>query len=334
MSKREGIVLSDHELASVQEATSTLPAHALRFVLSPTGRDDQFEHTLFNTARQIAGVSADKIDIESGSINPLPGKPSLTVSAGSPGNIHYLALPSGPELKPFLDMLSWVADVEPPPQLACVDSAQTMTQSSELLVLMAAACPHCPRAVRTILAMASKQPMLATLIVDATVFTDLADQFRVKSTPTVIINRQATLVGQLDENALIRHLTGTHATFTDKIRSMIKSGRAEDAGALICQERDPGSVLPIYQSQEFSTRVGALVAMEEALDRDPRSLDAIVPDLVELLGHEEAALRGDTAELLGKIGHGDAGPALRRAAEEDPDPDVREAAEDALNSIG
>jgi HEAT repeat protein len=78
--------------------------------------------------------------------------------------------------------------------------------------------------------------------------------------------------------------------------------------------------------------MGALVALEEALDKNPRILDPIVDDLTSLLFQEEAALRGDTAALLGKIGNPAAIPALRKAVE-DQDPDVREAAEEALQSL-
>ncbi len=51
-----------------------------------------------------------------------------------------------------------------------------------------------------------------------------------------------------------------------------------------------------------------------------------------LLSQDDVALRGDTAELLGKIGNPIAIPALKKTAE-DPDPDVREAAEEALEAL-
>ena len=113
---------------------------------------------------------------------------------------------------------------------------------------------------------------------------------------------------------------------------MIQAGRAEDAGDLLCREGKPEAIVPIYVSPEFSLRMGALVAMEEALEKDPRSLDPIVDELTELLSHQDAPLRGDTAELLGKIGNRQALPALRKAAD-DPDPDVRDAVEEALEAL-
>jgi HEAT repeat protein len=72
--------------------------------------------------------------------------------------------------------------------------------------------------------------------------------------------------------------------------------------------------------------------MEEALARDARIFDTIVGELIPLLSHQDAPLRGDTAELLGKIGHKAAVPALQQL-ESDTDPDVSEAATEALQAI-
>ena len=79
---------------------------------------------------------------------------------------------------------------------------------------------------------------------------------------------------------------------------MIRTGRAEDAAELMCRENRPAAILPIYLSNEFSVRMGALLAMEEALERNPRILDPVLGQLTDLLFQEEVALRGDTAELL------------------------------------
>ena len=169
---------------------------------------------------------------------------------------------------------------------------------------------------------------------DAVQFEDLAQRYKVKSTPTTIINDGLTLIGRLTAEELAEHLLRSveSSSLPSILESMIKAGRAEDAAELLCSGDRPEAILPIYLSKEFSVRMGALVALEEALRKNPRILDPIVDDLTALLFQEEVALRGDTAELLGKIGNPAAIPALRKAAE-DLDPDVREAAEEALQLL-
>jgi HEAT repeat protein len=51
-----------------------------------------------------------------------------------------------------------------------------------------------------------------------------------------------------------------------------------------------------------------------------------------VLAADDAALRGDTADLLGQIGHADAIEALT-ALTKDPNPDVAEIAAESLEAI-
>ena len=56
------------------------------------------------------------------------------------------------------------------------------------------------------------------------------------------------------------------------------------------------------------------------------------PNLINLLGAEDDALRGDTADLLGQIGHPGARKPLQ-ALLHDPNPDIVEIAEEALEGL-
>jgi hypothetical protein len=326
-------VLSDNDLMKVQQASHTM-SRPVSILVNSAGTNDPFEKNLLNVARQVAGVSSDFVSMEDGTEAVLAGKPSLTLSSPNGGNISYAAVPEGLELAPFLDALMWLGQARTLPPSDALESLGKMSSSADVLVLIAPVCPHCPSVVRTILSMAVRQPLIKVTVADAVQFPDLADRYKVKSTPTVIINDRATLVGELTEEQILDHLLPSEdvGALTKALSSMIQAGRAEDAGALLCRERKPEAIVPIYVSPEFSSRMGALVAMEEALERDPRSLDPIVDELTGLLFHQDAPLRGDTAELLGKIGNQKAVPALRKAAD-DPDPDVREAVEEALEAL-
>ena len=88
----------------------------------------------------------------------------------------------------------------------------------------------------------------------------------------------------------------------------------------------------VWRMSATSLRLGLMLAAELALEQDPGALDDITPDLLRLLETEDAALRGDTADLLGRIGHPSAEPALRRLLA-DENPDVAEIAEEALEAL-
>ena len=114
--------------------------------------------------------------------------------------------------------------------------------------------------------------------------------------------------------------------------SLVETGRLKDAASQILE--GPGAVhlLDAWKKSSLSSRVGLMLVTEETLESDPRALDSIVSGLLPGLAAEDAALRGDTADLLGQIGHTDAVDALS-ALTKDPNPDVAEIATDSLDAI-
>jgi hypothetical protein len=321
------------ELAQVQAAAEELGGPVTMY-LYLGGSDDAFGNKLSNVAYQMSGVSMNRLSTVPGDGERFPDKPSLTLSGPASRNIHYYALPEGPEFGPFIDAVRWLGGAS---ELSPGDAhghLASLKQPVDLIVLIAEGCPHCPRMVRTAVSLAVMQPLITVSVVDALRFSDIAEHFKVKSTPTTIIDGGLTIVGALDAAGLSEKIVTSMSdeSLTRVLDSMISSGRAEDAGALVCQLNQPHALLPLFTSREFSRRMGTLVAMDAALEEQARSLDAIVPDLCLLLSDEEAGLRGDTAELLGKIGDPAAIPALQAVAD-DPDPDVKEAVLEALEAL-
>jgi len=326
-------LLTDKDLMEVQKRLGAV-TRPVTMLIAGTDGENPFETNLLTVARQIAGVSPNAIIFDDSGEHVIPGKPAITLSSGNSRNIHYLAVPEGPELSPFLDAIKLLGGAEKLPDSDLLRSLDGKTEPARILVLVAAACPNCPEAVRAAVTIAACQPLVSVTVVDAVQHDDIAVRFKVKSTPTVIINDEATFVGTLTLKELIGHLlhADDSASLTTVLESMINAGRAEDAADLLCRRQQPEALLPLYSTPEFSTRMGALLVIDEALEKDPGILDPVVDQLVELLSHENAGLRGDTADLLGRTGNPKAIPALREAAE-DPDPDVSEAAREALKLL-
>ena len=83
--------------------------------------------------------------------------------------------------------------------------------------------------------------------------------------------------------------------------------------------------------------MGLFLVAEEALDWNPEGLDALVPLLIEGLQgdgpmSQDPTRVGDTADLLGQIGHPDAREVLE-ALGRDSNEEVAEAAADALEEL-
>lgn len=294
-----------------------------------------FESNLRNIARQINGVSLNQIRLDEKGESLGPFLPYLALLNEDFETIFYHAAPEGSEFEPFLDVVTWLGSTGKPLSGNCEqpDGSQ-VSDSVEILIFIAPTCPHCPVMVRTCVKIAAKNPSLRLRIIDALHFRDWAERYKVKSTPTVVVDEGLTFVGNVDFEELRSGILSVRGpNFTTKIlESMINTGRAEDAGLWICMKKAARAVLPLYRSPVFSQRMGALVAMEEALSQDARILDGIVDDLILLLSHEDDGLRGDTSELLGKIGLPEAIPHLM-GLKDDPNEDVRDAAMEALEIL-
>ncbi len=326
-------MLNDRDLMAVQRTCEGMTDSVTIFAHGPVAEDD-FERNLMAVATQISGVSSNRIAVEDAPEPVIPGKPSLTLSAGDNGNIHYLATPEQTELAPFLEAVGRLGNSGDQSDPKGLEAIRDLKQPVRLMVLMAMACPHCPAVIRSALRLAVGRPQITLTIVDAMQFTDLAAQYKVKSTPTTIINEGHTVVGQVSLEDLAGLVARVEApeTLTDTLKSMIEAGRVEDAAARMCELKAPEALLPLYKSPDFSMRMGVLVVLEEALEIDPRSLDSMVDELTKLLFTDDVALKGDTSELLGNIGSPAAIPALKKI-ENDPDEDVREAVAEALEAL-
>jgi glutaredoxin len=306
----------------------------LSLVVTVAPADRAFGNELLGFARVVCGAASMALRVEEGDSSGFPGKSSLTLASPAGAGIRYLALPSGRELPPFVDALLWLGKAEEPPPIPAPGPGARAIVPVHAVIYIAPSCPHCPRVVRGAVSIAVQVPALSLSVVDAVRHEDLAARVKVKATPTIIIDEAATFVGEVTVEELARNLlrAGAGDSLTEVLSSMVQAGRADDAAALVVRKMRPAALLPLFLAKDFSTRMGALLVMEEALGIDPRALDPLLAPLIGLLAHDNAAVRGDTAALLGKIGDRAATAALRKAAE-DPDADVREAAREALNLL-
>lgn len=258
----------------------------------------------------------------------LPAVPGLSIARAEHGGVRYLALPEGPETAPFVELLHSLAgmrDPEPPGPLERIE------RPAELLVFVAAACSHCPHAVRTATRLALANPCVTATVIEAQRFPDLAARYGVQSVPATVLDGELTWVGvegpaQVTER-ILRRGTETHAR--DVFASLVESGRLADAARRIVAGDGAAHFAAIWLGSTTSARIGLMLVAETALEQDPQALHGAVRSLLPALASDDAALRGDTADLIGQTGHPEGLAALRPLLD-DPNPDVAEIAAEAL----
>jgi hypothetical protein len=146
-----------------------------------------------------------------------------------------------------------------------------------------------------------------------------------------VIDDGLVLTGELDEADLRRVVDGldTPGHRTALLRSLVESGRFDDALAVLGQPDGLVHFVELWTQSTTGMRIGLLLMAEKALARDVSALDPCVSGLLPLLRSTDAALRGDSADLLGRIGSNTALNALR-PLRGDPDPDVADIVAEAL----
>ena len=285
---------------------------------------------LAQVARHTAEQSGGRLALSSSESEGLDEGPALVIRAGGRDVVRYQAVPEGPEAAPFADALEACATAGAAgafPEL--VDAPPT-----ELTVFIAATCPNCPTGVRAAATVAAEVPAVSATVVDVAEFPERADRFGVRSVPTIITDSGLTVVGAVTPSELASRLAEALGPAGDAARfgSLVDAGRFDPAGELLAGGRALHDLVARWRSTGMGGRIGLMMAAEAALERSEAALDPIVPDLLQVLGEGDAALRGDTADLLGRIGHSAAVPVLEPLAE-GSDEDLAEAAADALESI-
>ncbi len=300
-----------------------------------TGGEDETVRAMEGWIRALAEEGGGRLVFEKEETRDQPFLPSLSLRTGVASRVHYHFVPEGPERPVFRDFLWDTASQGTAGPAAPSNDPERTGPAHEMLLFLSAHCPNCPRAVRIVQSLARKLPNLSVHLFEAMQHTDLAKQHNVQSVPTLLIDEELRYVGDLDEAGLLAVLGSSDSTsmLHEKIRKQIKEeGGALDAAEWIAGGGDPTFLATDLGQSSFEERIALLVALEEALETDPRCLDRMVDPLLPYLEGEHASVRGDIADLLGKIGDPKALPALKKLLE-DPDPNVAEVASEAVEMI-
>jgi glutaredoxin len=308
---------------------------SLDIILHPAaGEESPLEEPLTEVARQLELVSGGALTVERGDGIGLVALPCLTIAHRGVGRIHYQALPHGPEGRPFVEAVLGPTRNGPDPSESWVERLAALERPAELLVFVGATCPHCPGAVRSANRLALASALVTVSIADVEVHAKLAERFNVRAVPLTILDGSLAVSGAVRPAELVDKILSrdddSHGE--NLLLSLVEQGRFDEATRQIRTHPGATHFLTIWKGSTTSLRIGLMMAVETALESDRAALDGLVPGLLPILGTEDPVLRGDTADLLGRIGHRAATDALRTLLE-DPNPHVAEIASEALEEI-
>jgi hypothetical protein len=289
---------------------------------------------LEKTAELVHEATDGAVRLEHGEGADVVAVPAMALRDTRQRAIDYLALPEDAEVAPFVEALTMLARGEQPDDPWCAQLRELATPA-RLLVFLASDCPHCPHAVRVALHAALATPRVHAVVVDAQRYPHLAAAYKVSSVPLTVVDEDLALSGVLAGTDLARHLQarGGEEHEVAIFGSLIETGRLDEAAGRLRSTPAGGRAFQsAWQKSSTSTRMALLLIAERVLAGNRRCLDPIVLALCETTLSDDAALRGDTADLLGQIGDRRARVALERLLDDD-NPDVAEIAADAIAAL-
>jgi hypothetical protein len=104
------------------------------------------------------------------------------------------------------------------------------------------------------------------------------------------------------------------------------------AKRLMESDQEASFFLSAWQKSDLSSRMGLMLLASQVLDKNADVFYPIVSHLIELLKSDDASLIGDTADLLGQIGHPDAIEPLEELLQ-NKNPDIVEIVGEALEAL-
>ncbi len=241
--------------------------------------------------------------------------------------------------EPVLDFEALEAMTNPQEVRALEEPLEKLEKDTDIILFISGSCPSCPHQIRSVATVVLACPRIAVEIVDVGVEPDFAGQYGIRSVPTTVVDDELIMVGVLHPSELALRILAHQGPDGEKVifASLVESGRFADAAAHIWDGSGLDTFYELWTRSTLERRVNLFMVAEESLKADPACMDKLVPTFLRGLEGEgdlaaDDSRRGDTADLLGQIGHPAARPVLERLAE-DRNGEVAEAAREALEML-
>jgi glutaredoxin len=241
--------------------------------------------------------------------------------------------------EPILDFEALEAMTNPAEVEALAGPLEKLGKDTDILLFIAPGCTACPHQIKAVATLTLASPKIAVEIVDATQEAEFAAQYGIRSVPTTVVDDELIMVGVIPAPELALRILAQQGPDGDRVvfASLVESGRFSDAAAHIWDGHGVEAFGDLWGKSTMEQRMNLFLVAEEALAAEEACLDTLIPILEAGLGEggqisADDSRKGDTADLLGRIGHPDVRPLLESLAK-DPNPEVAEAADEALEEL-
>ncbi len=297
----------------------------LRLILTGKDPDEAFIQFCETLSKLVPGISIKKEK----------DNEHITPAIRIRDRVTYQALPLGPELKPFLSAMKPENPLFPPLSQnikELIDAAQT---PAFLKLYITPQCPFCPGVANQLITLSAASENIRISIIDGTMFPELAKENDVQSAPTVILDQfRWTSKIQIEEIArAIAHRDPAELSAT-ALQGIIHEGAASKVAQMMLEK---GKIFPSFMEllvhEKWPVRLGAMVVMEEIIEKDRQLAAQAINPLQEGFDNHIDQIKGDILYILGEIGNPEVIPFIRAVLKHNQNKEIRTAADEAIETI-
>jgi len=249
-------------------------------------------------------------------------------------NILYSALPLERELSPFLNGLDSLD--KPYPDDGLLKALNNIEAPCRMTLYIALQCPHCPGMVERLLPLAAACENIHLHIIDGSLFPEKAQADKVMSAPCLILNDDTRWTGAVAEEEILDMILNKEsmALDTKALKTILEDGRAEwITGRMLSSNQLFKGFSGLLLHETWSVRLGAMVVVEGLAEQAPDLCAQLEKILIETFSTRDVPVQGDILYALGEIGTPDTRAWITAQREILYHEDLKDAAEDAIQSI-
>lgn len=303
-------------------------SHSVKITLFET------EHELTESVQRFCEKLSQLVPkIQVAKDNGVPqGAPMIGIGNG----IRFQGIPSGNELEPFLEALSFrETGIHSTPE-SSKNRLGSIELPAVLTLYVAPQCIYCPQVTRQLLPLPEISNIIKLIVIDGTQFPKLMEEHKIQAVPTLFLDDQFRWTGTVNLDEIIELMIDRNPSLlgATSLEMILKDGNAAQLARMMLDE---DKIFPAYYDvlthHSWSTRLGAMVVMEELISESPELARQVISPLWERFTEISEQARGDILYIFGEIGIPEAVPALESVRDGEYSADVKEAAEEALSKI-
>jgi HEAT repeat protein len=190
--------------------------------------------------------------------------------------------------------------------------------------------------VRQLIPLPMTDENLQLTIIDGTLFPEMAQTFRIRAVPTILLDQQFRWTGSVTLEELIDTInTRDPASLRPaSLESIIKEGGAGRLAAMMLEaEKLFPAFYDVLTHQRWPIRLGAMVVIEEIVAKNPVLAAEALNPLWDRFLEASVQIQGDILYLFGEIGDPRTVSWLETVLSGNFDREVKEAAREAAEKI-